>query len=179
MFKHVWDIFILMGCVGILAACSPYTSWKEEVQLNDGRIIVVEQKTMAAGEVLREEWLTIHLPEFGVNPIVWHEHLHPLILNIDHGVLYVVGVPPTGREVRLYGCPEHGVVGFKWQTGRWTRIPFAQIPVSIYSTNMLINYFPPKGTSILTIVEKNGKNLNGDGRASGDWKLDPSRGNGC
>ncbi|HEX3912704.1 MAG TPA: hypothetical protein VHW71_04290 [Steroidobacteraceae bacterium] len=162
-----------------LAACSPYVSWKEEVKLNDGRVIVVKQKRLAEGEVPREEWLTIPLPEFDVNPIVWHEHLIPLILNIDHRILYIVGIPPTGREIRLYGCPEHGAVGFKWQNGQWIRIPFGDIPLNIYSTNMLINNFPPKGTSLLTILEKSSRSLNGDGRASGNWTLNPNRGNGC
>lgn len=179
MFRQIWAVVMLCGCFVNLAACSPYDSWKEEVKLNDDRVIVVEQRKRVEGGLVRETWLTISLPEFGSKPIVWHEHLSPLILNIDDGKLYVVAFAWAGPEERMYGCPEHSYVGFIWQNGQWTRIPFAQIPESIYNTNMLIDAIPPRGTSILTITEKNGKALNGDGRLRLDWRLDPNRRNAC
>jgi hypothetical protein len=179
MFERVWTMLLVSGCVANLAACSPYVSWKEEVKLNDGRVIVVEQRKLAEGEIDRESWLTIPLPEFGTKPIVWHGHVTPMNLNVDQGILYVVGLPPTGREARFYGCPEHGYVAFAWKKGTWNRVFFAQIPESIYSTNLLIEGFAPKGTSFLTIAEKNSKTLNGNPRLWGYWKLNPNIGNGC
>lgn len=179
MFSQTWAAVVLSGCLANLAACSPYVSWKEEVKLNDDRIIVVEQRKLMEGGIDRESWLTISLPELDSKPIVWHEHLRPLVLNIDGGKLYVVSVPWTGREDRMYDCPEHGVVGFIWQTSQWTRIPFARIPERIYNTNMLIDAVPPRGTSLLTIKEKNGTSLNGKPTYRLFWRINPNRHKGC
>lgn len=179
VFKQLAMICGLIATLIMVAGCSPYVSWKEEVLLNDGKTTIVEQKRLDEGDGLHEAWLTIHLSQISANPIVWHEHLDPLNLNVDHGTLYVVGVPSTGREVHFYGCPEHGAVGFKWEGGRWAKISFAEIPVSIYPTNLLILNLPPKGTRLLTIKEKWSSSLNGDGRAYGQWALDPNRGNNC
>jgi hypothetical protein len=170
---------MLSGCLVNLAACSPYVSWKEEVKLNDGRVIVVEQKKLMEGEIDREAWLTISLPEFGSKPIVWHERLTPNIVNIDHGILYVIGAPGTARESRIYECPEHSTVAFVWRNGQWVRIPFDEIPISIYGTNMLIDAVPPRGTSFLTIAEKDGKTLNGEPRHRFFLRLNPKSDNGC
>jgi hypothetical protein len=177
MFRRVWAVVMLSGCFVNLAACSPYDSWKEEVKLNDGRVIVVEQRKLMEGGIDRESWLTMSLPELASKPIVWHEHLRPLVLNIDGGILYVVGIPWTAREDRMYHCPEHGVVGFIWQSGQWTRIPFGRIPKSVYNTNMLIDAVPPHGISLLTITKKNEVNGNPGYRLF--WGIDPDRDKGC
>lgn len=179
MFRQIWATLILSGCCVNLAACSPYVSWKEEVKLSDGRIIVVEQKKLAEGDIVRESWLSISLPELGSKPIIWHERLTPHIVNIDHGMLYVIGAPWTVRESRVYGCPEHSTVAFVWRNGQWARIPFDEIPISIYDTNLLIDAVPPRGTSFLTIVEKDGKTLNGEPTNRFLRRLNPKRGNDC
>jgi len=172
-------MLLFTGCVFSVYRCSPYVSWKEEVQLNDGRVITVEQRKLMQGGIDREAWLTINLPEFSVKPIVWHEHLRPMNLNIDNGMLYVVGMPPTNREIQLYGCPDNEVVGYRWKGGQWLRIPFNQIPQSIYTTNMLIDQYPPDGSSFITLQAKNSKSLNGNYGLSHYWRLDPNHGKNC
>lgn len=179
MFRQVWAVVLLAGCFVNLGACSPYASWKEEVKLNDNRVIVVEQRKRVEAGIVRESWLTISLPELDSKPIVWHEHLSPIILNIYGGILYVVAIAWAGPEERMYDCPEHSYVGFIWQNSRWIRIPFTRIPENIYNTNMLIDAVPPRGTSFLTIAKKNGEDLNGDARLRLFWKLDPNRRNAC
>jgi hypothetical protein len=155
-------IVLVSGLMG-LAACSffGYATWKEEVQLNDGRVIVVEQQKRAGHGIAREAWLTINLPEFSARPIVWHEHLSPLVVNVDGGKLYVVGYPPTVAEFNEYGHPHPAYVGFVWKQGVWNRIAFEEIPEKIYITNMLIEGFPPKGTIFLTLEKKNSYEVNG------------------
>lgn len=169
----------LLGCLLNLAACSPYVTWKEEVKLNDGRVIVVEQKVRTEGPIPREDWLTINLPEFSQQSIVWHEHLVPLIVNIDEGRLYVVGEPQTEREVRQYGCAEPPYLGFVWESGRWVRIPFEKIPERIYSVNMLLEGLPPTGTSLMTLEKKDGPELNGATTHFYQRKINPNHGSGC
>lgn len=157
-----------------LTACEKpvqYVTWKEEVKLNDGRTIVVSQKKFCDGGphtggkfaycLDREAWLTIDLPEFNAQPIVWHEHLHPMIVNIDNGKLYVVGTGATQVEFRLYGDPQSPYIGFVWEGGQWKKLSFNEIPESIYDTNMLIEGIPPKDTLLLTLKEKNSEKMNG------------------
>lgn len=146
-----------------LTACSQtIVTWQEEVKLNDGRVIVVEQKKRSDGRIAREAWLTINLPQVSTKPLIWHENLHPMIVNVHEGRLYVVGIPPTVREVGLYGNPSPPYLGFVWESDAWKRIPFAQIPDAIYTTNMLIENFPTKGTTFLTLVKKESYEVNGD-----------------
>jgi hypothetical protein len=155
-----------LSILAAVTACTyfgPFVRWQEEVKLSDGRIIVVEQKKRADGGMAREAWLTIPLPEVSPQPIVWYEHLSPLIVNLDNGKLYVVGYTPTEVEFDLFGHPNPFYIAFVWERGNWTRIPFGKIPKQIYDTNMLIEGFPPTGTKYLDLATKNGPALNGNG----------------
>lgn len=175
-------LFAATLCLINLAACSPYTTWDEEVKLNDGRVIVVEQKRRMEGIFVRETILRIKLPEFSAPPIVWDEMLFPLILNVDGGKLYIVGQPPTGRETDFYNCPEHGYVGFIWDTdnAKWKRIPFNQIPERIYDSNLLFEKsVPPDGITFLSLARKNASDLNGYTGPVLIRRLDPNAGDGC
>jgi hypothetical protein len=179
MTKKFILLITILGCLMNLAACSPYVTWNEEVKLNDGRVIVVEQRVRAQGPIPREDWLTINLPEFSQRPIVWHENLVPFVVNIDEGRLYVVGNPPTPFETRHYGCQSPPYLGFVWENERWNRIPFDKIPKEIYSTNMLIEGLPPQGTSLLTLEKKNSAELNGSAGLTWARTINPNSGSGC
>ena len=186
MLKKIVLITLMTG-FAVLTACSKsveYVTWQEEVRLNDNRTIVVTQKKFCDGGphtggkfaycLDREAWLTINLPEISSQPIVWHEHLHPMIVNIDRGRLYIVGIPPTEREYRLYGNPEPIYIGFVWENGQWKRIPFNDIPEPIYDTNMLIEGIPSKGTTLLTLKNKESVEMNGKPEYDADQRhIDP------
>jgi len=136
-------------------ACSGNTTtWDEEVKLLDGRIIVVTQKRLMQGLLTRDAWLTINLPQISQEPIVWHESLDPMVVNLFNGSLYVVGMPPTEREFHRYGKPVPSYIGFRWTGKGWQRIPFNEIPEAIYDANMLVNDLPPKLPKLLTLDEK-------------------------
>jgi hypothetical protein len=156
-----------------MSACSKpveFVTWQEEVKLNDGRVIVVTQKKRCEGMytggsyascIAREAWVTINLPEFSAQPIVWHEHLFAITVNIHNGRLYVIGCPPSEREYHLYVSPEPDYVGFVWNNGQWKRIPFKEIPEAIYDTNMFLGAIPPSGTTYLTVEKKESKEMRG------------------
>ena len=163
MFKQIISVLMIFSCLINIAACSPFVVWKEEVKLNDGRVILVQQKKREEGRISREAWLTIDLPEFSQRPMVWHENLTPLIVNVYNGRLFVVGWPPTDIEKDQYGDQKPPYIGYVWEKGAFVRIPFEQIPEKIYDTNMLIDDFPPNGTNVLTLEEKYGLTLNGRG----------------
>jgi hypothetical protein len=169
------------------SACNEFVTWQEEVQLADGRVILVEQKKRdirIVNDVLNrndpkriphESWLTINLPEFSAQPIVWHQYLTALVLNIDDGRLYIVGIPPTVLEFHMYADPKQYYVSFLWENETWIPIPVNRISERIYTSNMLIDKFPPNGTSLLTLEKKNSRELNGSlGHYYGKRRLEPT-----
>ena len=154
----------MLSSMPLVGGCADTLTWQEEVKLSDGRVIVVTQKRRyesaysghgsGASSIPREFWLTFKLPEFGNKDIVWHEKLKPRILNLHSGKLYIVGFPPTGHEFYLYGKPKPSYLGFRYEGGSWIRIPFAEIPVAIYDTNMWIENAPPNTSGRISLADK-------------------------
>lgn len=180
-----WLVVSVIVAAGIALITLPKTvTWDEEVKLNDGRTIVVTQKRRCEGGdysantnascVSREAWLRIKLPEFSSEEIVWHESLNPMVVNIHQGSLFVVGFPPHTLEFRAYGATNPPYFGFLWHDGAWKRIPFTEIPVSIYDTNMLIESIPSTRTNYLTLATKNSLKENGtDTKPAPLHRIDP------
>lgn len=143
--------YLILAAALLLAACSRnIVTWKEEVELSDGRVITVTQKRRCKSAyegpdvsscTERESWLTFRLPEFGDKEITWNEKLTPLVLNLHENRLYVIGLPATGYEGRLYGNPRPPYVSFEYRGNGWLRIAFKDIPDAIYDANLLI--LPP------------------------------------
>lgn len=181
--KKLIRLILMLGGMTVLTSCADTITWQEEVKLNDGRAIVVTQKRRCESAytgqnfakcISREAWLTIKLPEFGDKEIVWNEKLIPTILNLNNGKLFVIGRPPTGKEFLTYGKPIPDYIGFRFENNQWQRIPFRDIPESIYDTNMVID-FPPEGTSLLTIETKNSREVNGHpGYPKSSRRIDPA-----
>jgi hypothetical protein len=171
LLKKPLQIFLFLIAMLQLTACSKTVEWKEEVKLNDGRVIVVTQKKRCEGGdytaktgatcIARESWLTINLPEFSSQEILWHESLNPMVVNIHQGRLFVVGFPPHTLEFRAYGATNPPYFGFIWENGKWKRIAFSEIPEAIYDTNMLIESIPGNKTDFLTLPTKNSPEENG------------------
>jgi hypothetical protein len=177
------SLFILFASAQAGAGEPDYRTWREEVKLKDGRVIVVTQRKRCfaaytggnfANCIAREAWLTIDLPEFSKDLIVWHEKLTPMVLNVYEHRLYVVGFPPTGAEFDLYGKQRPPYIGFVWDRDKWQRITFERIPTSIYDANMLIAHIAPAGTELLTLAQKGDEHLNGSRKLPRHFKkIDP------
>lgn len=150
----------VFAALPMLGGCSNTLTWEEEVNLLDGRVITITQKRRYEnvytgqnnGTLPREYWLMFKLPEFGDEEIIWHENLLAQVLNVYQGKLYVVGIPFTEREFRQYGKSEY--VPYRYESGRWQRIPFNEIPLEIYDTNLLIANEPPQGAKFVTFAMK-------------------------
>lgn len=181
--KNCMQLFSVLVCSILLSACYStllgrpllggpgYVEWQEEVKLNDGRVIVVTQKKKCSEAydgnayqtcIAREAWVTINLPEFSEKPIVWHEHLKAIVVNVYNSSLYIVGDFPTELEFKQYGKPQPPCLGFVWNGSQWRRVSFAEIPQEIYDVNMLIKSNGPKGIKYLTLQQKNSKEFNGN-----------------
>lgn len=150
--QHAWLhqlaktlLIILLGTS--MTGCADTKSWKEEVKLLDGRVIVVNQQRRFEGAyngsnyggVPRESWLTLKLPETGNQETTWHEKLDPTNLNVVNGKLYIVGIPPTDREFYLYNRPRPPYIGYVFENKAWRRIQFNEIPVAMYDVNLSID----------------------------------------
>jgi len=158
-------IFILLitGCASASPKRGEFREWQEEVKLNDGRVIVVKQKWRCdyigknpRGDycgTMREAWIKLNLPEFSNHEIEWHEELHPLVLNITNGNLYIVGIADGGQYL-IYGKPQPPYVGFRWDVDGWHQIPFNDIPEEIYMTNMATGFPPPESPKLFRLAAK-------------------------
>lgn len=139
--------FLLVGTSITSCTGADTKSWQEEVKLLDGRIIVVHQRRLFEGAyngsnyggVPRESWLSVKLPETGNQEITWHERLVPSHLNVVQGKLYIVAQPPTTREYFLYDQPRPPYIGYVFENNVWRRIPFNEIPIAIYDTNLSLD----------------------------------------
>jgi hypothetical protein len=167
-----WLAVLHVAVLPALAACSDSVQWQEEVQLADGRVIVVNQKRKCDGGnhaaathatcVATDAWLSFELSETNNQEVTWHEHLNPMVLNVHGGRPYVVGYPIHPKEFRAYGAKNPPYIGYVWQSARWQRIPFDQIPPDIYEGNLLIESIPKTRTTRLSLTEKSAQGENGD-----------------
>ncbi len=162
LLKRITQLGLILTMGVSMSGCSATLSWKEEVKLLDGRVINITQKRRYdnvytgsnSGTLPREFWLVFKLKEFGDGEITWHENLEPRVINVYQGKFYLVGVPLTEREFRQYGSPRPSYLGYRYEAGQWQSIPFNEIPVEIYDTNLLIANEPPKGAKLVTFVMK-------------------------
>ena len=148
LLKNLVQGLLMIGLGTSINGCADNTlTWKEEVKLLDGRVIVVEQKRKYErayngdnyGGVPRESWITIKLPETNNIETTWHEKLNPSNLNVVNGKLYIVAQPPTAREFYLYNKPRPPYIGYVFENNTWRRIAFEEIPVEMYDMNLSID----------------------------------------
>lgn len=160
--------FLIAGCATSTPREGAFREWQEEVHLNDGRVITVKQKWRCdrigkdnTGKeycaTMRESWLTFRLPEFSNQDIEWNEQLWPLVLNVDKGQLYIVGIA-DGGEFLIYGKPQPPYVGYRWDVNQWHRIPFGEIPEAIYKTNMATELPPSQSPRLFKLEAKDKSN---------------------
>jgi len=108
-----------------------FPTWKEEVLLPDGRMIVVMQRRdFIEGYGTRKTWLTFSLPEMGGEQ-TWAEWLYPTMIGATDGKVYVVGRPRGSQQFRIYSHPRYAYVAFEWKGNQFQRIPFLSVPESL------------------------------------------------
>lgn len=145
----------VLASVPLIGGCGDNTlTWTEEVKLLDGRVITVTQKRRYEEGAPSEVWLTLKLPELGNHEIVWHENLEPLVINIDAGKLYIVGVPHSTGQLHQYGNPKPPYIGFQHDNDLWKRLTFNEIPIAIYDSNMWIEIAPENGSKHISLADK-------------------------
>ncbi len=149
-----WGLILLLGIFMTLTACSGTGSWDEQIQLTDGRIITIEQWRRyeqsydgdKVAKLQREARIRFNVPELGKDAVEWKERLMPIVLNVHAGKWYIVGFPPTGAEFDYYKWPRHTYVPFRYDNGKWQRIPFKELPKEIYQSNLWLGNNPPENS---------------------------------
>lgn len=157
----LWSLGAVLTALGIAAAGwlawswydARYPSWKEEVQLSDGRVITVKQKRQYFENYgTNQSWVTFSLPEMG-GERTWHSYLRPQRVDVHDGRVYVFGSPRGIRQFVYYRYPKHYLVAFIWNGSEFERVPFMSIPPELRE---LQNIYPceRKSRRPLTLEEK-------------------------
>jgi hypothetical protein len=129
-------------------------SWKEEVQLHDGGVLLIERffklggyPTLDARERrLLEESFTFTLPG-SKQKVVWKSvfdntvpepnSLGPLLLDIVGGVLYLATSPAGCIAYNKWGRPNPPYILFKYANGAWQSIPLKEFPAELVQANLI------------------------------------------
>ena len=130
--KLAW--LAVLGLVGVMGwqwYQQHFPSWDEEVQLSDGRMLIVHRSHKFNTEhALIETALTFDLPEMGGKQ-TWREFLYPAIVDVHEGKVYVVGAAISGSQRATYLSPRYSYVAFVLANGKWVRIPFDNVPQKV------------------------------------------------
>jgi hypothetical protein len=138
---------VILGIAALSYAWYDYRfpSWKEEVQLPDGRMIVVKQRRdFIEGYGTRKTWLTFSLPEMGGEQ-TWVEHMQPILLAVSKtGQVFVVGWPSGFKQMSMYRLPKYGYVAYQWKGAAFQRVPFLSVPEELRLQENLIRCTPKR-----------------------------------
>lgn len=134
-----------------LAGCGPdVAQWQEEVRLSDGKVIVLERKSIIGpgspvehrGAVISHELcykpMGVYLKTGGV--------FQPEIFDLVDGIPYIA-LPVRGCALcQLDKYPEHSTLFFEFVEGAWRRIPYSAFPRQA-DTNLLQRIFSGRNRS--------------------------------
>jgi hypothetical protein len=149
----------MSACAGLLGHTK---GWKEEVQLNDGGVIVVERifslggyQTLDARErALSDETITFTLPESDKriswrtefrNDIPEPNGLSPLLLDVVKGVPHLATSPAGCIAYNKWGRPNPPYIFLRYANDVWERIPLEEFPRELVHANLM----PTPASSLL------------------------------
>lgn len=156
---HLNQWLLAIAVTANLTACTAMPgightmSWKEEVRLHDGQVIVVERFYNLGGYPAIEshnrspldETLTFTLPGSS-KEIVWKSEfnnlpepnsLGPLLLGVVDGIPYLATSPAGCIAYNKWGRPNPPYVLFKYVNGAWQRIPLEAFPAVLINSNLM------------------------------------------
>src|ERR1039457_2516019 len=133
-----------------LAACSQMKTitWREQVKLSDGQIIVVERTATfrnvyaggtGNGWLFQRERIKAVLPPLN-KEVVWEGGLEPLAIDVaKNGEIYLVAIAETSQGQEEYSIGDTRHAAFKFSgSGQWIRTPVESVPHEIHP-NLLID----------------------------------------
>ncbi|MFA6062042.1 MAG: hypothetical protein WC736_05475 [Gallionella sp.] len=152
--KQIKNLGLILMMGVSMHAYSATMSWKEEVVLHDGKIIVAERFYNLGGYPAIEshnrtpldETITFVLPESN-KQISWRTEyrnelsesssLGALLLDVVDGVPYIATSPTGCIAYNKWGRPNPPYVLFKYVNDEWKRIPLEEFPPVLVHANMM------------------------------------------
>lgn len=173
-------VLVLIAVVVVMYACSSTTHWKEEVQLSDGRIIVLERVLLLerggdewasnrSGSKPKEYGLRFEYPHGSGKMIAWRSAKVfetwpeiPLILDVESGAPVVFAIVGLRPHCEMYSK-------YLYQNGAWVE---QALPESFEtrSTNLLLR----GSTEFVSLETKRTKNAE-SGYRRAIQKVGPTR----
>ncbi|OGT04442.1 MAG: hypothetical protein A2143_05575 [Gallionellales bacterium RBG_16_57_15] len=141
----------MSACAGLFGHTM---SWKEEVKLHDGQVIVVERFYNLGGYPAIEshnrspldQTLTFTLSE-SKKEISWRTEyrddspepnsLGPLLLDVVGGVPFIATSPAGCISYNKWGRPNPPYILFKYVDDEWKRIPLEEFPAELVQANLM------------------------------------------
>lgn len=152
--RHSYKQFIpFIAVIASITACAGLPgightmSWKEEVKLHDGQVIIVERFYNLGGYPAIEshnrssldETVTFNLPDS--KSIVWKidfrdskpepNSLNLIRFDVVKGVPYIATYPAGCIAYNKWGRPNPPQVLFKYEGEQWKRINLAELPIAL------------------------------------------------
>jgi hypothetical protein len=146
--------FAASACAGVPALNNSTSSWKEEVVLHDGKVVVVE-RFFHLGEYPTadshnrsplDQTLTFTLPETNKriswkteykNNISEPNSLTPLLLDVVDGIPYLATSPAGCIAYNKWARPNPPYILFKYIHDEWQRIPLEAFPSELVQANLM------------------------------------------
>jgi len=171
MSKGLFRVFKTIGLIliltigGAMSACSTTMSWKEDVKLHDGQIIVADRYYNLGGYPTLEsreraalnQTVTFSLPDTN-KKITWKtdfrdsqpepNSLSLIRFDVVKGVPYIATYPAGCIAYNKWGRPNPPQVLFKYENEQWKRITLSEFPTELIGTQANVVVGRPK-TSLL------------------------------
>jgi hypothetical protein len=152
IFLGVW-VMVLNGCATKVLGLGG-TSWKEEVRLHDGSVMIVERSQTYGGrsEPFKSAPVAMHsisftLPGSGKR-LEWtsdyddslgRTNFNVLALHIIDGVPYLITEPNLCLSYNKWARPNPPYVIFKYEGADWQRISVSALPKEAATINLIVN----------------------------------------
>jgi hypothetical protein len=161
LLKAIKSIGLALTLGVSMSASSATMSWKEEVRLHDGQIIVAERFYNLGGyptldsreRAALDETVTFRLPGTS-KKIIWKtdfrdsepepNSLNLLLLDIVKGVPYIAAYPAGDIAYNKWGSPNPPYVFLKYDGKTWQRISLDEFPMELNKTNVIVGRPPAK-----------------------------------
>jgi hypothetical protein len=155
MLKKIMKFGLILVMGISLSACSDTMSWKEEVLLHDGQIIVSERHYNLGGfpgfeshnRSSIDETVTFNMPGSG-KKIIWKtdfrdsepepNSLNLILFDVIKGVPYIAAYPAGCIAYNKWKRPNPPQILLKYESDQWQRIPLKEFPLEIKEANVIV-----------------------------------------
>ena len=144
--RHFFWLLIILCLFFFFRSCFGKTiHWKQEVQLQDGRVIEVNRISKQTGNIFPENTIIEYEQhiEF-INPdskekIAWQipKGLGLDLLDIDKGIAYLAMRPASVADYNTWNCPNPPFIVYWFKDHRWQKIPFEKLPQQFTQPNLM------------------------------------------